>query len=423
MDHQITEAILLAGGLGTRLRSAIGEIPKPMAPISDSHPFLDYIFQFLIKNGIKKAYLSVGYKWEIIENHYGSEYNGVEIEYVVEDERLGTGGGINLALKKVVGNNVYVINGDTFFYINLIHLQELHFKNKSICTLALKEMNKVDRYGSVSLNKSHKIIQFQEKKFQEKCLINGGIYLINKNIINSFPNQDNFSFENDFLESNTLDKAIYGIEFKNYFKDIGIPEDFKSFQEKMKTFENPVSKFSTIKFDKSWTLFLDRDGVINHQIINDYVKQVHELKIIDGVPEAISLFTKIFKRIVIVTNQQGIGKKLMTVDDLEHLNGFIINLIETYGGKIDKVYFAPQLVTDQNNYRKPGTGMGLHAQFDFPDIEFEKSLMIGDSEGDIEFGTKLGMKTIMLRNSRNLSSKANYIFENLQDVAKRINND
>ena len=175
-----------------------------------------------------------------------------------------------------------------------------------------------------------------------------------------------------------------------------------------------------LRIDKTWTLFLDRDGVINHQIIDDYVKEVHELKIIEGVPEAISYFTKIFKRIVIVTNQQGIGKGLMTEDDLHHLHGFINNLVENYGGKIDKIYFAPQLASSRDPYRKPGIGMGLHAKKDFPDIDFEKSLMIGDSEGDIKFGTKLGMKTVMLKNSRNLMTKANYIFENLQAVAKHL---
>ncbi|MFK8037661.1 MAG: D-glycero-alpha-D-manno-heptose-1,7-bisphosphate 7-phosphatase [Crocinitomicaceae bacterium] len=181
-----------------------------------------------------------------------------------------------------------------------------------------------------------------------------------------------------------------------------------------------MKQLNQLNIDKSWTLFLDRDGVINHQIIDDYVKEVHELKIIDGVPDAISYFTKLFGRIVIVTNQQGIGKGLMTEDDLHHLHGFINNLIENYGGKIDKIYFAPQLATSRDPYRKPGIGMGLHAKQDFPDIDFEKSIMIGDSEGDIKFGTKLGMKTVMLKNSRNLMTKANYIFENLQAVAKNL---
>ncbi len=181
-----------------------------------------------------------------------------------------------------------------------------------------------------------------------------------------------------------------------------------------------MKSLDNLGIDRSWTLFLDRDGVINHQIIGDYVREVHELKIIDGVPESISHFSKLFGRIVIVTNQQGIGKGLMTVEDLNHLHGFINNLIENYGGKIDKIYFAPQLAASQDPYRKPGIGMGLHAKKDFPEIDFKKSLMIGDSESDIKFGTKLGMKTVMLKNSRNIMTKADYIFENLLAVSNHL---
>ena len=419
MDHTIREAIVLAGGLGTRLRSEIGTLPKPMASVNGS-PFLDHIFGFLAKNGITRAILSVGYNWEIIQSHYGDSFLGIDITYVVEKERLGTGGGIKLALHSVLGEQVYIINGDTLFDINLLKLQHAHFTLKSQCTLALKTIENADRYGSVVIDNNYKIEQFEEKQFREHALINGGIYLVNRSIIDDLPEAKVFSFEKDYLEHQTTTKAIFGLTFNDYFIDIGIPEDYKLFINKVKSESDTPRLLKNVDIDRSWTLFLDRDGVINHQIIDDYVKEVHELKIIDGVPEAIAEFTKIFGRIVIVTNQQGIGKKLMTEADLHHLNGFIINLIETYGGKIDKIYFAPQLVAENSNYRKPGTGMGLHAQFDFPEIDFKKSILIGDSEGDIEFGTKLGMKTVMLKNSRNLSTKANYIFENLHEVAKHI---
>jgi len=175
-----------------------------------------------------------------------------------------------------------------------------------------------------------------------------------------------------------------------------------------------------LNIDKSWALFLDRDGVINHQILNNYVKTLEEFKIIDGVPEAVGFFTKIFGRIIIVTNQQGINRGLLTEEQLHDLHGYLLNLFAMHGGKIDKIYFAPQLATESGYYRKPGTGMGLHAQKDFPDIDFKKSIIIGDSETDIQFGTKLGMKTIMLKNGRNISTKADYIFENLQEVANEL---
>ncbi len=425
MDIKIRQAIVLAGGLGTRLRSEIGEFPKPLAPINNE-PFLTYVFKYLQKNGINKVVLSVGYKWELIKERYGHQWNDIVIEYAVEDKRLGTGGAIKLAMNQIDEDDFYVLNGDTLFDVNLLTLEEFHFRKQAQCSLALKTMFEVDRYGCVDIkfeDEKHsegKIIEFQEKQYRDKTIINGGIYCINKSILNEFPLSDIFSFESDYLEINTVKKAIFGKLFNDYFIDIGIPEDYKAFEEKVKQDQQPLPPFNQLPIDKTWTLFLDRDGVFNHQIINDYVKQVHELKIIDGVPQAIADFTKLFGRILVVTNQQGIGKGVMTTQDLHHLNGYIINLVETYGGKINKIYFAPQLREEGSNYRKSGTGMGLHAKFDYPDIDFSKSILIGDSESDIEFGIKLGMKTVMLKNNRNLLTKADYIFENLQAVAKSL---
>ena len=175
-----------------------------------------------------------------------------------------------------------------------------------------------------------------------------------------------------------------------------------------------------LNIDDSWTLFLDRDGVINERLIDDYVKNIHELKIIKGVPEAIAIFNGIFKRVLVVTNQQGIGRGMMTEEDLSLVHGYISNLLAEYGGEIEHYYFAPQLAKEKSNYRKPCTGMGLKAKEDYPDIDFNKCLMIGDSESDIEFGMNLGMKTIMLKNGGNLLTKADYIFQNLHSVAKAL---
>lgn len=169
------------------------------------------------------------------------------------------------------------------------------------------------------------------------------------------------------------------------------------------------------ELDSSWTLFLDRDGVINQKIDNDYVKNIHEFKFIDGVLEAIKTFSNRFQRIVVVTNQQGIGKGLMTESNLNEVHGYMVEHIRNSGGNIDGVYFAPQLAKENHPDRKPGIGMGLKAKQDFPEIDFEKSLLIGDSESDIEFGINLGMKTVMLKNNRQIESKADIICQNLND--------
>lgn len=150
------------------------------------------------------------------------------------------------------------------------------------------------------------------------------------------------------------------------------------------------------KIDKTWTLFLDRDGVINVRLIDDYVKNINEFKFLPGVLEAFKIFAEKFGRIVIVTNQQGVGKGLMTLQDVDSIHDFMKKEIEAQKGRIDAIYVCPQLKSDPNNFRKPSPRMAYMAQHDFPEINLEKSIMIGDSNSDIEFGRNAGMYTILI---------------------------
>lgn len=151
-----------------------------------------------------------------------------------------------------------------------------------------------------------------------------------------------------------------------------------------------------ITIDKSWTLFLDRDGVINVRFPGDYVKRVDEFEFLPGAPEAIARFSKLFGRIIVVTNQQGIARGVYSHEDLGDIHSHMQTEIEKAGGKIDRVYYAHQAAAENSPMRKPGTGMGLQAQTDFPGIDFSRSIMVGDSQSDMEFGKALGMKVIFL---------------------------
>lgn len=151
-----------------------------------------------------------------------------------------------------------------------------------------------------------------------------------------------------------------------------------------------------LSVDRHWTLFLDRDGVINERLPGDYVKRPEEFVFLPGVPVAIARLSGIFDRIIIVTNQQGIGKGVMGSGDLEIVHDLMIDGIIKAGGRIDKIYFSPHLEEEDNPMRKPNTGMALQAQKDFPEIDFKRSVMVGDSLHDMEFGRRLGMKCIFI---------------------------
>ncbi|ENM1574665.1 nucleotidyltransferase family protein [Campylobacter jejuni] len=213
------QAIILCGGLGTRLKSVIKDIPKPMAPINNK-PFLEFIFEYLKKQGIKEVILAVSYKYEVIKEYFKDEFLDIKIKYSIEKEPLGTGGAIKEALK-FVKNKAYVLNGDTIFDIDL---KKLILNNSKIC-LALKQMNDFDRYGTVNVNEQGFVISFEEKVFKKQGLINGGIYLLTKDIFNEFDLEKKFSFE-EFLQENYEKLKAKACIFDDYFIDIGVPEDY-----------------------------------------------------------------------------------------------------------------------------------------------------------------------------------------------------
>jgi histidinol-phosphate phosphatase family protein len=151
-----------------------------------------------------------------------------------------------------------------------------------------------------------------------------------------------------------------------------------------------------LNIDATWSLFLDRDGVINKRIVDDYVKNWNEFEFLDGVVDAVKKFSTVFGKIVVVTNQQGIGKRIMRPEDLELIHKNMVYELTYFGGKIDRAYHSPFLASENHPTRKPGIGMALQAQKDFPEIDFAKSIMVGDSGSDIEFGKNAGMKTIFI---------------------------
>ncbi|EAK7451458.1 D-glycero-D-manno-heptose 1-phosphate guanosyltransferase [Campylobacter jejuni] len=222
------QAIVLAGGLGTRLKSVIQDLPKPMAPINGK-PFLAFVLEYLKKQGITEVILSVSYKYELIQECFKDEFDGMKIRYNIEKELLGTGGAIKDALK-FIQNQAYVLNGDTIFDIDL---KKIVLNDSKIC-IALKQMQNFDRYGTVNIDDQGIVTSFEEKVFKKRGLINGGIYLLKKDIFDEFDLEKKFSFE-EFLQVNYKILKIQAQIFDDYFIDIGIPEDYRRFNNDILT--------------------------------------------------------------------------------------------------------------------------------------------------------------------------------------------
>lgn len=228
------ECIILAGGLGTRLQGVIGASPKCMAPVN-GQPFLAYLFDYLNEQKCTRAILSLGYKHKVILDWLDTQDLYFELDYVIESEPLGTGGGIQAAVDEAGADDVVVLNGDTMFKVDLAAQMAFHRDSKAATTLALKKMHKFDRYGVVNTNAKGVITAFEEKQYKEEGLINGGIYVINREAFLAKNLPEKFSFEKEYLERYTKENKFYGYASDGYFIDIGIPEDYARAQEDFKT--------------------------------------------------------------------------------------------------------------------------------------------------------------------------------------------
>lgn len=229
------EAIILAGGFGTRLKHIVNDVPKPMAPIN-GEPFLSYLFLRLKQAGITHVILSTGYLHEKIEDFYGNEFDGLRLTYSRETEPLGTGGAILFGMEKALSDNVLVLNGDTLFDIDFSVLYDVHACKQSVLSVALRRVEDVARYGSVRTDADGRIVAFTEKnELSGEGMINGGIYLIQKKWFTGLNLPSKFSFEKEVLEAAFQDAEFYGKDFQSYFIDIGVPEDYARAQTEFKS--------------------------------------------------------------------------------------------------------------------------------------------------------------------------------------------
>ena len=372
------EAIVLAGGLGTRLRSVISEVPKCMAPVA-GRPFLAYLLDALAEKGrIDRVILSVGYLREQViawADAHRADYP-FSMDYAIEEQPLGTGGGIRLALQACRGEEVLILNGDTYFDFDP---EQLTAREEAL-VLTLKPMTRFDRYGTVELDGHGCVTAFREKKPCPAGLINAGVYLIRRSRLDlqSFP--EKFSFEQEVLGPLAGTGTLSGVRQDGYFIDIGIPSDYVLAQ---------------LHWGPWDTLLLDRDGLINELRPGDYVKNWDEFVFCPEFLKVIPEWTRRFRHIFIVTNQRGVGRGLMSQADLDDIHERMLRKICQVGGSIEAIYCC--MAADENDpRRKPQPGLWQDILRDHPDIRPDRAVMVGDSESDIQFALNAGIAGLKL---------------------------
>lgn len=219
-------AIVLAGGLGTRLRAISGDVPKPLVSVGN-RPFLEYVLDTLVDAGVPAICLATSYRWELFQDHFGSAYRNTPLTYSVEHEPLGTGGAVLKCFRENQFRNALVINGDTLFKINLEQLITAHTSSNSVLTLALRSVTDVSRYGAVTRGIDGRILTFEEKGAVRPGLINAGIYIFERSAFERADLPQNFSLEVEFLRHHIDALRPLGFLADGYFVDIGVPEDLE----------------------------------------------------------------------------------------------------------------------------------------------------------------------------------------------------
>ncbi|ALL64343.1 D-glycero-D-manno-heptose 1-phosphate guanosyltransferase [Paraburkholderia caribensis MBA4] len=219
-------AIVLAGGLGTRLRSVVPDLPKPMAEVAGK-PFLWWVLRRLEQQGIGDVYLSVGYKREVIEAYFGAKFGTLNVHYVVEDEPLGTGGAIAKAFDVIVGDEAYVLNGDTMTIVEFADLRSAAASDVDL-TMAVAKLDDVARYGAVVFDATsmRRVTAFREKGQTGAGFINAGVYLVKREALKRYPLPEKFSFEQDFLHAHLTDLRVSAVPAVSQLIDIGVPDDY-----------------------------------------------------------------------------------------------------------------------------------------------------------------------------------------------------
>ena len=225
----VASAVILAGGLGTRLRGTVPDLPKPMAPVN-GRPFLEHQIDYWIGQGIGHFILSVGYRREVIMAQFGSSYQGARIDYAVEETPRGTGGGLLLAITKLNDRRPFLLlNGDTFFEVKLTELADFHVKSRSDWTFSLFRANEAERYMGMEVAADGRILSLSPATARPGRLANGGVYLVNPEILqpSAWEPGAKVSLEDEIMPALfAAGVRFYGHVFEGRFIDIGVPEDY-----------------------------------------------------------------------------------------------------------------------------------------------------------------------------------------------------
>ena len=431
------QAVIMAGGKGTRLATVTKNIPKPMVPIEEK-PLLEYQIENLKENGVDNIILIVGHLGDVIREHFGDGSSfGVDISYYIEETPLGTAGAL-AKIKDRLEDTFFLVFGDLFININYDRFLKFHHDHKALITLFAHPNSHPYDSDSIITDDGDRVTGWSYKKDirteDYRNLVNAGLYVIDKAAVDEIAKlqvakgEDKVDLEKELIIPIIPSCPIYAYHSTEYVKDIGTPDRLAKVTA---DFLHGVCEQRNLKH-KQKCIFLDRDGTINKYV--GFLRSAELVELEPTAAEAIRLINESEYLAIVITNQPVIARGECSFEELNHIHNRIYTLLGKDGAYVDGLYFCPhhpdkgfegevpELKFDCD-CRKPKIGMLKKAEVDF-NADLENSWFVGDTTMDVQTGLNAGMHTVMLRSGDPKKDKYNVepeiMADDLLDAVRKI---
>jgi len=409
MSHpDLTTAMILAGGVGSRLRSVVSDRPKVLAAIH-GRPFLTYLLDVLEDAGLRQVVLCTGYMAESVEAALGATYGAMRLVYSRETTPLGTGGAIRSALDMVEAASVLIMNGDSFCEADLPAMADIHRQRQANATIVLTEVPDTGRFGRVRIDDTGRLLEFEEKGLHAgPGWINAGIYLVQRQLLESIPAGRAVSLERDAFPR-WIGQGIFGYPVQGRFLDIGTPESFAAaeafFAQAGKASVSPLLPPGDQaaltpcpspggRGERRRFVVLDRDGTIN--IEREYLSSPDQVELLPRACEGLRAMCDLGLGLIVVTNQSAVGRGYFDMARLDEIHRHLRELLARHGVELNGIYVCPHRPDDGCDCRKPLPGLLLRAAAELGFCPGD-CFVVGDKPCDIDLGKTVGATTILVR--------------------------
>jgi phosphoheptose isomerase len=380
------EAVILAGGKGTRLQPLVSDLPKPMAEVA-GRPFLDWLLTALRRQGVHRLVVSTGHLASSIEDYCGDGRRWhMEIRYSREEAPLGTAGAIRQALGQLSGDRFFVLNGDSFCAADLLHLYAAHARHQARATMWLTAVDDCGRYGQVELGEADAVIAFREKAgLSGPGLVNAGVYLFERDVFERVEAGKSVSLEREVLPE-LVERGLFGVRSRERLLDIGTPASYQEAQTLLPLLARGG--------ERRRFAFIDRDGTIiaHHHHLADPA----QVELLPGAARGLAELRALGLGLIVVTNQSVIGRGLLDHDGLVRIHQRMVSLLAAEGVAVDDIYHCPHRPDEGCACRKPNPGLVEGAARDWK-ADPKRSFVIGDDRADVALGQRIGATTVLVR--------------------------